>query len=158
MTKARGDTQTLELFDVDRLFPVETPRELERAFDFNLAIATAMREAIRKSGLSNDEVAARMSALLGDDIRITGAQLYAYTAASRQSHNISLVRWKAFVRATGQTWLWNIVLEGEGVTLMMGEEALLAQAMLARKRAQAWTDEAKRLEQAAPLVVGRERA
>lgn len=159
MAKAKGDTTTRDLFDVAQLFPVEAPRELVRAMDFNVGIACAMRQAIRESGLGNDGVAARMTTLLGydDDRRITGAQLYAYTAGSRDTHNISLVRWKAFVRATGCLWLWDIVLDGEGLTLLQGEEAYHAQASLAEKQGRELLEQAKRLRQVAPITVTRRR-
>ncbi|MDP2258101.1 MAG: hypothetical protein Q8J89_00110 [Caulobacter sp.] len=159
MAKAKGDTSTRDLFDVAQLFPVEAPRELTRAMDFNVGIACAMRQAIRESGLSNDGVAARMTELLGydDDRRITGAQLYAYTAASRDTHTISLVRFKAFVRATGCIWLWDCVLDGEGLTLLQGEEAYHAQASLAEKQGRELLEQARRLRHAAPITVSRRR-
>lgn len=159
MTKARGDTQTLDLFDVSQMFPVEVPQELMRAMDFNVGLACAMRQAIRESGLTNDQVAARMTELLGydDNRRITGAQLYAYTAASRDTHTISLVRFKAFVRATGCLWLWEVALDGEGLTLLQGEEALHAQASVAEKQGRELLEQAKRLRAAAPVQVHRRR-
>ena len=154
MGKSRGDTQTGDLFAATQLFPVHVPQDLPRAFDFNRTIANAMREAIRASGLSNDQVAARMTELLAyEEGGVTGAQLYAYTAASRETHTISLVRFKAFVRATGAIWLWTIVLEGEGLTILEGKEALHAQASLMRKQALALLDEVKRIESAAPLHI-----
>ena len=155
MVKTRGDTKTTDLFDVQELFPVHAPRTLPKALDFNRSVAMAMREAIKESGKTNDQVAAEMTELLAyeDDKEVTGAQLYAYTAASRETHTVSLVRFKAFVRATGCTWLWEIVLEGEGLTLLQGEEAKHAQASYARKMAGHYLAQAKQLEAEAPVEV-----
>lgn len=154
MAKARGDNATRDLFAVAHMFPVQAPSALPRALDFNRRVAVAMREAIRECGLSNDQVAARMTELLGyEEGAVTGAQLYAYTAVSRETHTVSLVRFKAFVRATGCVWLWEVILEGEGLTLLEGEEALHAQASLLRKRGQAQIDEADRLASAAPVEI-----
>lgn len=154
MAKARGDVITGDLFDGAELFPVHVPRDLPRALDFNRRVANAMREAIRESGLSNDQVAARMTELLGyEEGAVTGAQLYAYTSAARETHTISLVRWKAFVRATGCLWLWEIVLEGEGLTLLQGEEAFHAQASLAESQGRRLLEEAERLRAKAPVEI-----
>lgn len=159
MAKVKTDTTTGDLFDVGQMFPVEAPRELHRALDYNRMIAMAMREAIKESGKSNDQVAAEMTELLGYDAEkvVTGAQLYAYTAASRETHTISLVRFKAFVRATGCTWLWDIALDGEGLTLLQGEEAFHAQASLAEAKARQLLAQAKQLRAIAPMEVKRRR-
>ncbi len=82
----------------------------------------------------------------------------AYTSPARDTHNISAVRLKAFVRATGCLWVWNVYHEGDGVTLLQGDEALLAQAAMARKQGTALIEEARRIERAAPIVVTRGRA
>lgn len=160
MARSRGDAHTADLFAVDRLFPVRAPAELARALDFNRRVAAAMSEAIRESGRSRAHVAAEMTELLGyaDGGEVTVSQLNAYTATSRETHTISLVRWKAFVRATGCVWLWEIVLDGEGLTLLQGEEALHAQASLAEKQGRALLDQARALRQAAPVEVKRRRS
>ena len=159
MAKARGDQHTNDLFDVERFFPVRAPADLPRALDFNRQIATAMSEAIRESGKPRTQVAAEMTELLGYvDTEVTVAQLNAYTACSRESHTISLVRFKAFVRATGCCWLWEVMLEGEGLTLLQGEEALHAQAGLARKKGQDLLAQARELLRDAPVEVKRRRS
>jgi hypothetical protein len=60
--------------------------------------------------------------------------LNAYTSAARETHTISLVRWKAFVRATGATWLWAEILRDEGLTILEGAEAHYARASILRKQ------------------------
>lgn len=156
MARDRRDARTLDLFAHARLFPVETPRELDSALDFNVRMAQAMSRALREAaehGIDRFEVARRMSTFLGTEV--TKGMVDAYTSPARETHNISAVRLKAFVRATGCLWVWNVYHEGDGVTLMQGEEALLAQAALARKQGQALIAEAKRLEQAAPIQIKR---
>lgn len=156
MAKDRRDRATSDLFTHENLFPVETPRELENALDFNTRVAGAMSRALREAaevGRDRYAIAARMSEILG--VEITVNMLNAYTAQSRESHTISLARFKAFVRATGCLWLWNVVLEGEGLTLLQGEEAVLAQIAHAELRGRALLAEAKALRGRAPLEIKR---
>jgi hypothetical protein len=159
MAKARGDQRTPDMFDVSQLFPVAAPTSLPKALDFNRRICVAMSEAARECGKTIPVIAAEMTLLLGyEDSEVTTAQLYAYTAQSREKHTISLVRFKAFVRATGCLWLWDVMLEGEGLTLLQGGEALHAQASLAEKHGRELIAQAKALREAAPLHVHRPRA
>lgn len=156
MAKSRYDRDTGDLFDHSRLFPVETPRELETAFDFNAKLALAMARACREAaehGVDRFELARRMSGMLG--VEVTKGMIDAYCSQARETHNISAVRFKAFVRATGCLWLWNVYLDGEGLTLLQGEEALLAQATLAEQRGRALLEEARQLKKRAPLNVKR---
>src|SRR5690606_24239519 len=120
----------------------------------NVAIASAMSEACReaaRAGMDRYEIAKRMSETLG--VEVTKGMLDAYTSAARETHTISVVRLKAFIRATGALWLWSVVLEGDGLTLLQGEEALLAQAALADKQAAELAAEAKRLKALAPVRI-----
>lgn len=156
MAKRNRDEQTLDLFQHAQLFPVETPRELGSALDFNAKLAQAMSRALdeaRESGRDRHEVASRMSEILGQDV--SKNMVDAYTSQARETHTISAVRFKAFVRATGCLWLWGVYLDGEGLTLLMGEEALHAQASLAEKRAKALMEEARQLRARAPLEISR---
>ena len=156
MAKHRHDQQTGDLFAHARLFPVETPRELECALDFNARVAQALSRACREAaeaGRDRYDIARRMSEILG--VEVTKGMIDAYCSQARETHTISLARFKALVRATGCLWLWNVVLEGEGLTLLQGEEALLAQAALAEKRGLALIAEAKALKKRAPIDVTR---
>lgn len=156
MVKDRRDRSTSDLFAHERLFPVETPGELASALDFNTRIAQAMSRACREAaeqGLDRYQIAQRMSETLG--VEVTKNMVDAYTSQSRETHTVSLVRFLAFARATGCQWLWNVVLQGEGLTLLQGEEALLAQAAHAEKRAKALMAEAKALKTRAPMEIKR---
>lgn len=159
MAKDRRDRTTSDLFDHARLFPVETPRELEKALDFNARVSQAIKRALdeaKANGIDRYAVAARMSEILG--VEVSKSMIDAYTSQARETHTISLVRWKALVRATGCIWLWNVALEGDGVTLLQGDEALLTQAALAEKRGRALIEEAKRLKGLAPFEITRQRS
>ena len=156
MAKRNRDEQTLDLFSHARLFPVETPREMGSALDFNGRISQAMARAIdeaRDHGVDRYEIARRMSETLQVDI--SKGMIDAYTSQARENHTISLVRFVAFARATGCPWLWNVVLKDEGLTILMGEEAFHAQASLAEKRAKALMEEARQLRARAPLEISR---
>lgn len=152
----RRDDRTLDLFEHKHLFPVEAPRELGSALDFNGKLSQAMSRALdeaRDNGSDRYEIARRMSLILGQDV--SKGMIDAYTSQARDTHTISAVRFKAFVRATGCIWLWNVYLDGEGLTILMGEEALHAQASLAEKRAKALLEEARQLRARAPLNIAR---
>lgn len=156
MAKDRRDRATSDLFDHERLFPVETPRELENALDFNARVSAAIKRALdeaKANGIDRHAVAERMSAIMG--VEVPKSMIDAYTSQARETHTISLVRWKALVRATGCLWLWSVALEGDGVTLLQGDEARLAQAALAEKRGKALIEEAKRLKSLAPIEIAR---
>ena len=159
MAKARGDVDTFDIFEHARLFPVETPRELAPALDFNGQVALAMSQACREAAelrdLSRHCIAERMSRILGTEI--SKGMIDAYCSQARETHTISLARFKAFVRATGCTWLWSVVLDAEGLTLLQGAEAYLAQAALAEKRGRALLEEAKALKARAPMTFKRGR-
>lgn len=152
MVKARGDTQTGDLFATGQYFPVRRPATLPRALDLKRAFATAMGEAVRASGKTVPVIAAEMSEILVDD-DVTTSQLYAYTSESRTSHTISIVRWIAFVRATGCDWLWDFILHNEGLIVLKGEEALHAEASLLERQGRDLIQRAKAAREAAPLEV-----
>ncbi|MFD3263360.1 hypothetical protein [Phenylobacterium ferrooxidans] len=152
MVKAKGDTRTGDLFSAGQYFPVRQPSTLPTSLDLKRAFATAMGEAVRTSGKTVPVIAAEMSEILVDD-EVTTAQLYAYTSESRTSHTISIVRWIAFVRATGCDWLWDFILRNEGLIVLKGEEALHAEASLLERQGHELLRRAKQAREAAPLEV-----
>ncbi|ODT57009.1 MAG: hypothetical protein ABS77_13400 [Phenylobacterium sp. SCN 69-14] len=151
MARVRGDTSTGDLFGEGTYFPVRAPIDLPKSMDMKRNLATAMAEAIRMSGFRTPVVAALMTEILGDD-EVTPAQLYAYTSEARTTHTISIIRFKAFVRATQCFWLWDHLLQDEGCIVLQGEEALLAEATLKEKQAQRLLAEAKAAREAAPIT------
>mgnify|MGYP001766505567 CR=1 FL=1 len=107
------------------LYPVRRPAERIRPVDLSLRIKNAMGEALKACPENAAIVAARMSEIIGRPITVDA--LYAYTAPSKPDHEISLLRFVAFVRATGATWLWDLLVEDDGLVVMEGREAHLAQ-------------------------------
>ncbi|WP_319414384.1 hypothetical protein [uncultured Cohaesibacter sp.] len=97
--------------------------DLER---FRSKIKRAMSQAIRDSGLDRRTIALRMAQHLGLE-RLSKTTIDAYTAESKDGHDISLVRFSAFVRATNAPWLWDLILSQDGLTILEGEEPRLAE-------------------------------
>ena len=113
-------------FFLEPLFPVRSPVasiDIER---FRSRLKREMAKAIRECPHSREVIAARMAQYLGM-ANLSKNTLDAYTAESKASHDVSLVRFKAFVRATGAVWLWDFVVSEDGLTLLEGDEARLAE-------------------------------
>lgn len=108
------------------LFPVRSPAAQIDLVRFRSKLKRAMAEAIRQCPYDRPVIAARMAQYLGLP-SISKATLDAYTAESKETHDISLARFKAFVRATGAVWLWDMVVSEDGLTLLEGDEARLAE-------------------------------
>lgn len=115
----------LDMF-LEPLFPVRsatTRLDLDR---FRARLKREMSRAARECPHDRSTIAARMAQYLGL-ASISKAMLDAYLAESRTTHDISLIRFKAFVHATGATWLWDVVVADHGATLLLGDEARLAE-------------------------------
>lgn len=108
------------------MFPVRSPVERIDLARFRARLKRAMARAIRECPFERSEIAARMAVYLGVP-NISKASLDAYTAESKEGHDISLVRFKAFVRATGAFWLWDELVSDDGLTLLEGDEVRLAE-------------------------------
>ena len=130
----RSEQRQTDLFADAPLFPVRHPAEAIRPVDLSLRIKTAMGQALKECVDSAAIVAAKMSALTGREISVDA--LYAYTAASKPDHDIGIVRFVAFVRATKATWLFDLLVHDEGLVVMAGREAHLAQLGLLRQQHQ----------------------
>lgn len=150
MAKRTPDPAQMNLFAPAETFPVREVVAMKPADDLKRQVAVMMGEAIRSSGKTAPQIAAEMTALLVNDV-VTTAQLNAYTAQSRLSHTISVIRFQAFVRATGCTWLWDFLIKDDGLLVLQGEEAMLAEAMLLELRADQLKAKAKYLRASAPL-------
>jgi len=119
----------------DALYPVAIDRpEGVTAEDFNRRLSQAVSEAMRISGKSRARIAFEMSEMLDD--QVSEHMLNAYAAAGRPEHSIPVARLRALVKVTGQLWLLDVALEGLGVTLLAGHDAIYAQRGLleAQKR------------------------
>ncbi|WP_455466723.1 hypothetical protein [Bartonella sp. B39] len=116
--------QQLDFFQ-QPVFPCREPIaqiDLER---FRSRIKRAMAKALRECPFERSVIAERMAHYLGIGC-LSKASLDAYVAESKQV-DISLPRFKAFVRATGAFWLWDEVVSEDGLLLLQGDEARLAE-------------------------------
>ncbi|TRL38009.1 hypothetical protein [Rhizobium straminoryzae] len=113
-------------FFLEPLFPVRSPVTTIDLDRFRARLKREMARAIRECPHSREVIAARMAHYLGLP-NLSKMTLDAYTAESKATHDVSLVRFKAFVRATGAVWLWDFVVSEDGLTLLEGDEARLAE-------------------------------
>lgn len=119
MTRAR-DTLTADLFDIPRAAPA-----LPGSINFSREIAAAMSAALKACPADRIEVAARMTRLMGREITLS--MLNAYTAESHVDHNISLERAIAFDIATDSQALLSFFAAKSACSILVGEDALLAE-------------------------------
>lgn len=142
----------------EHLFPVRERVERPKSLDLSLKIKTALGRALKECPRNAYEIAAAMSELLGREI--TADALYAYTAPAKPEHEISLLRFVAFVRVTGATWLWDELVEDDGLIVMVGREAHLAQLGLVEQEIQRLEEARRALRQdlkARPVAVAHRR-
>lgn len=83
-----------------------------RAATVAASIARAVAAALRDSPLSRGEVAARMTAYLGE--RVSKNMLDAYASEARQDHPIPVTRLIALMHATGDRRLLQLLAEPLG--------------------------------------------
>ncbi len=88
--------------------------EAVRASSLSGRIARAVACVLRDCRLDRDEVAARMSAFLGE--RVGRSSLDQYASQARADYNISAVRLVALAHATGDTRLLGLLLDPFGLT------------------------------------------
>lgn len=138
----------------DAVFPVRAANASIDLDRFRARLKRAMSEAIRGCPYDRPTIAARMAHYLGIGT-VSKASLDAYTAESKQAHEISLSRFKAFVRATEAAWLWDLVIAEDGLTVLQGDEARLAEIALLQQEQRALQSKLKRL-RAVPVHVRRQ--
>lgn len=152
------DTGQGDLFATAELFPVRRPIDALRPVDLSLRIKTAMGRALKECPDSAAIVAARIAEMTGREITADG--LYAYTAASKPEHDMGIVRFVAFVRATAAPWLWDELVRDDGLMVLAEREALFAQAGLLRQEAARIADKIRQIDaelKAEPVVVATRR-
>ncbi|HEV2501640.1 MAG TPA: hypothetical protein VGV39_01105 [Mesorhizobium sp.] len=137
----------------EAIFPVRAAAERIDLQRFRAKLKRAMAEAIRQCPYERPVIAARMAQYLGLP-SISKATIDSYTAESKAAHDISIPRFKAFVRATGAVWLWDMVVSEDGLTLLEGDEARLAEIALLQQEQRVLTRRLKAL-RAVPVDVKR---
>ena len=90
--------------------------DLER---FRSRIKRALSHSIRESGIGREQLCHEISQMPGIGT-FSRAMLDNYTSESKQ-HDISLVRFKALSRQLQAPFLWDVVLNDEGVLVLQGD-------------------------------------
>lgn len=144
----------MELFDTASCYPVRRVNEAVEPMCFDGKLKRAMSRALKDCSLGREEIAARMGVILGQD-NFSLNMLNAYTAESRENHNISVIRLKAFIKATGAVWLWDVLVEDDGCIVMQGEEARLAELGLIDQQLRKLNGRRKELRKEEPVEVKR---
>lgn len=90
---------------------------------FRLRLTQAMSAAL--AGMNRASVAGDMGRLLGRPV--SKFMLDAYTAPGRETHDISLLRFKVLARAVNAPSLWEAAIADDGLFLLTGDEPRLAE-------------------------------
>lgn len=110
MVKARGDNATLDLLNWEPPRIVERYDEAHvRASTLRARIAKAVGETLKESNTPREEIAARISDWLGENV--TRHMLDAYASEAREEHTISVLRLAALIEATGDVRLLQLIAE-----------------------------------------------
>lgn len=139
------------------VYPTRIADETVNVIGFRSRLKRAMSRALKECPFERSEVAMRMAVALGQDT-FSLATLNAYTAESNETHDISVVRLKAFVRATGANWIWDLIVADDGLTMLVGDEARLAEIARVEQEQSALAARLKELKAKPVHVVRRQRA
>lgn len=123
MTRQHPDQ--FDLF-LEPLYPVRVAAGQIDLSRFRAKLKRSMAQAIRECPYDRAVIVARMAQYLGLP-NVSKSTLDAYTAESKDTHDISIPRFKAFVHATGATWLWDQIVSEDGLTMLEGDEARFAE-------------------------------
>lgn len=137
--KTQGD-----LFSMSDMYPVRQPASAMRPLDLSLRIKSAMGRALKECPRNATQVAAAITEMTGREI--SADALYSYTAPTKPEHEIGITRFVAFVRATGATWLWDVLVEDDGLIVLEGSEAYLAQRGMLEQQSRQIQEEIKTLD------------
>lgn len=146
----KPDPAQLDFFH-EPLFPVRCPLQRIDIERYRAQMKRAMARAVRECPFDRPTIAARMAQYLGLP-SISKSVLDAYTAESKTAHDITLPRFAAFIHATGAVWLWDEAASIQGVTMLVGEEALLAEIAYRQQEQRRLASELKTL-MARPIEV-----
>lgn len=120
--RARPDPRQLALsFDAP---PRVTPTEGMLA-GLDRYVAGLVSRIVHEDPRSQGEVAAAMSAVLGE--KVSSQLLYAYAAEAKETHNISAARFMALCLATRRADALDALSQRIGCRVLEGEEFVLAQ-------------------------------
>jgi len=142
MTKRRAqqpDPRQLGLSGIAAsFFEPAAPADLTAgSLDIDSKLRGWLAQALKDSPLDRDQVAAEMTRYLGlgDEERITKAQVDAWTAMSKTAWRFPASYMLAFVATTNAHWLLDKMASLVGCRVLVGEEALIAQSLAAHAEA-----------------------
>lgn len=98
-------------------------------------MARAVSVALRDCGKGRSQVAAQMSAFLGEDV--SRAMIDAYASVARDAHRISLPRFLALMHATGDRRLLHMLAEPMGWAVVERKHLVLIELAAAREQEEA---------------------
>lgn len=136
--------------------PLFESREAVHAIDpdrFRYRIKTAMSQVLRDGGFDRHEIAHSIGRSLGSS-NFSKGMLDNYTSPSKTDHDISLIRFKAFVRETGAFNLWDLAVSDDGLLILEGDEARLAEIARLQQEMRGIRQELKTL-QSTPVNIRR---
>lgn len=115
----RRDPHTMDLFDWQ-------PPEVVQRFDDRAVMALSWRdrvsravsETLASSPMSRPEIAAAMSAWLGEDEEVPASMLDAYASQAREGHTISYLRMIALGVVTGDPRLLQLAADPLGLAVV----------------------------------------
>ncbi len=125
MARDSRDPGTLDMFAAADMYPVRAPRA-PSGMSFDVRLKRALSVALKECDSSREVVAAEMAEYL-DEPNFSRAMLDAYTAESRETHQIPTHRLIALIKVTGAVWLLDVLAAELGAVVMVGEEVRLAQ-------------------------------
>lgn len=152
--RSRDDRQ----LSFDEYFVVPTPTEVRPGSIAGLdqELRQALSRTLKAQPVSRYEVAAKMSEMLGDEV--SKNMLDAYTAESRETHQISVVRLVALILATKDYDLLAMIAEKVGCRLLIGEQAIGAEIGLIDQEIEELRARRNQLKRLSPVRVQRGRA
>ena len=118
---------------------------------YRLRMKGAMAKALKPH--DRGAIARTMGRMLGGGA-MSKAMLDAYTSPAKD-HDISLVRFKCLVRATGATALWDIAVSDDGLMVLAGDEPRLAEIARLQQEQRAIGEQLRKL-RSVPVQLTRE--
>jgi hypothetical protein len=141
------DERQMKLGLSDALQTAPEPEPMPGSLNFDLELRALLAKALKGTTKSRAQVAADMTDLIYGDTeagQITAAQLNSWTAGSHESWRFPAAFLPAFLVATGATFVLERLADKCGCQILVGEEAVLAEAAALRAVAQ---NAQKRLDQ-----------
>jgi hypothetical protein len=129
--------------------PASTPAALA---GLERQVSAAVADALHGDERSREEIAARMSELLGEDV--SRAMLDAYASPAREEHKVPMSRLLALIAVTDRHDLLDRLLRPVGAAVLVGEEVHTARLGHLDRQISKLQEERRRIASQAPLIRG----